>query len=84
MKVWHQCFLGKLLLHIHLYQSASTYVLFPMTLLMFIWTVSCFRLMANTTRVSHGAPCWLAVLPFLLQEGVEVFVTESRGEGAGS
>lgn len=35
----------------------NTHVLFPMTLLMFICTVSCFRLMANTTRVSHGAPC---------------------------
>lgn len=48
-----------------------------MTLLMFIWTVSCFKLMANTTRVSHGAPCWPAAFPFLLKDGVDVFVTES-------
>lgn len=58
----------------------TTHVLFPMTLLMFIWTVSCFKLMANTTSVSHGAPCGPAVLLFLLKEGVEVFVTESRRE----
>lgn len=58
----------------------STHVLFPMTLLMFIWTVSCFKLMANTTRVSHGAPCWPDAFPFLLKEGVDVFVTESRRE----
>lgn len=58
-------------------QCGSTHVLLPMTLLMFIWTVSCFRLMANTTKVSHGDPCWPAALPFLLNDGVEVFVTES-------
>lgn len=59
-------------------QKTVTYVLFPITLLMFIWTVSCFKLMANTTNVSHGAPCWPAALPFLLKDGVDVFVTESE------
>lgn len=38
-------------------KTVTPYVLFPMTLLMFIWTVSCFKLMANTTSVSHGDPC---------------------------
>lgn len=51
-----------------------------MTLLMFICTVSCFKLMANTTKVSHGAPCWPVAFPFLLREGVDVFVTESAKE----
>lgn len=53
-----------------------------MTLLMFICTVSCFRLMANTTSVSHGAPCWPVAFPFLPRDGVDVLVTESRRRGA--
>lgn len=61
-------------------ETLTAYVLFPMTLLMFIWTVSCFKLMANTTSVSHGAPCCPAAFPFLLKEGVDVFVTESGWE----
>lgn len=59
-------------------KKKKAYVLFPMTLLMFIWTVSSFRLMANTTSVSQGDPCWPAAFPFLPKEGVEVFVTESK------
>jgi len=51
-----------------------------MTLLMFIWTVSCFRLMANTTSVSQGDPCGPAAFPFLPKAGVDVFVTESGGK----
>lgn len=47
---------------------------------MFIWTVSCFRLMAKTTSVSHGDPCWPADFPFFPKEGVDVLVTESAGE----
>lgn len=62
----------------HEAQTGTTHVLFPMTLLMFICTMSCFKLMANTTSVSHGAPCWPAAFPFLLKEGVDDFVTESR------
>lgn len=58
-------------------EGEKSYLLLPMTLLIFIWTLSCFRLMANTTSVSHGVPCWPAVLPFLLNDGVEVLVTES-------
>lgn len=53
-----------------------SYVLLPMTLLMFIWTLSCLRLMANTTSVSHGEPCCAAAFP-LRNDGVEVLVTES-------
>lgn len=68
-------------LHPFSQETVTTYVLFPMTLLIFIWTVSCFKLMANTTNVSHGAPCWPAALPFLLNEGVDVLVTESGWEG---
>lgn len=54
----------------------GTYVLLPITLLMFIWTLSCLRLMANTTSVSHGEPCCAAAFPFR-NDGVEVLVTES-------
>lgn len=51
-----------------------------MTLLMFIWTVSCFRLMANTTSVSHGDPCWPADFPFFPKAGVDVLANGSEGE----
>lgn len=47
-----------------------------MTLLIFIWTFNCLRLIANTTSVSHGVPCWLAAL-FDLLTGVDVFEIES-------
>lgn len=36
-------------------------------------------MIANTTNVSHGAPCCPA-LPFLPNDGVDVFVTESERE----
>lgn len=53
------------------------HVVFPMTLLIFIWTFSCFKLIANTTSVSHGVPCWLAAL-FDLLTGVDVLEIESK------
>ena len=58
-------------------RAAAAYVLFPITLLMFIWTLSCLRLMANTTSVSQGVPWGPAAFPFLAEDGVDVLVTES-------
>ena len=52
-------------------------MLFPITLLMFIWTLSCLRLIANTTSVSHGVPCGPETFPFLAEDGVDVLVTQS-------
>lgn len=54
-----------------------TYVVLPITLLIFIWTFNCFRFIANTTSVSHGVPCGLPAL-FDLLNGVDVFESASK------
>lgn len=51
-------------------------MVFPITLLIFICTFNCFKLIANTTNVSHGVTCWLPAL-FDLLNGVDVFDSRS-------